>query len=216
MAGLRVLKHLKKKHFHLVSSLSSFSLSSSLFFSSSLFIFSFTFSLFSLLLFSLLSSLVLCFIFSLLFAFLSSLVFSCRLVLLCLLLSSPLLSLLCRLLFSLWPCLLSLSLSVSVSVSVWCCGRVVVLLCSIVSCVVVCVVWHRENPVCPLKTFPCVPAPRAHVETHARVVPVHKGYVLKCTHEGVFESTHRWSSPVLLTKKSSRRVLTWPQRGSPK
>ena len=38
----------------------------------------------------------------------------------------------------------------------------------------------------------------------------------ECTHGGVFESTHGWSSPVLFAKKSSRRVLTWPQRGSPK
>ena len=30
-------------------------------------------------------------------------------------------------------------------------------------------------PVCRFKTFPCVPAPRPHVVTHAGVVPVHTG-----------------------------------------
>ena len=44
----------------------------------------------------------------------------------------------------------------------------------------------------------------------------HKRGRFECTHGGVFESTQGWSSPVLLTKKSSRRVLTWSQRGSPK
>ena len=34
---------------------------------------------------------------------------------------------------------------------------------------------------CPSKTSPCIPAPRAHVETHVRVVPVHTGR---------FERTH--------------------------
>ena len=55
-------------------------------------------------------------------------------------------------------------------------------------CVVLCVVyvvvvvvsacgevWHAENPVCTFNTFPCVPAPRPHVGTHAGVVPAHTG-----------------------------------------
>ena len=115
--------------------------------------------------------------------FLSCLVFS-YLVLFCFLLSSLLLSLLCRLLFS-----LSLSLCASVSVSV--CLRV--LLWSsrcVVSCVVVCVcvvvvLWRcgvsiqkpsvsiQSVPVCTFKTLPCVPAPRAHVFQHARVLKAH-------------------------------------------
>ena len=159
LAGLRVLKHFSKKK-------SAFSPRFI-----SLFIFSFIFSLlFHLLssfslssslssLFSLLSSLVLSFLFHLLFAFLYCLVFSC-LVLFCLLLSSPLLSLLCRLLFSVPVFFLCLCLSLSP------CGVVVVLLCCVLSCVVVCVVWHRENPVCPLKTCPCVRSKRARVYRH--------------------------------------------------
>ena len=188
-ADLGVLKHISKKKFftsfhlslhflfHLLSSFSScslllsfFSLLLSFFFSSCLL--SFLLSIFSLLsslvlsfIFSLFSSLVLCFIFSLLCGFLSCLVlsyfifccilfFSCLvfscLVLFCLLLSSLLVSLLCRLPFSLSLSYFSVSLSISVSVSVFL--RVVLW-----SCVV------------------CVPAPRAHVETHVRVVPVHTG-----------------------------------------
>ena len=38
--------------------------------------------------------------------------------------------------------------------------------------------------VCGFKTSPCVPAPRAHVETHVRVVPV-QGDVLNAHTEGV-------------------------------
>ena len=42
-----------------------------------------------------------------------------------------------------------------------------------VAVVVVCmcgVVWHAE-----IKTSPCVPATRAHIETHARVLPAYTG-----------------------------------------
>ena len=70
---------------------------------------------------------------------------------------------------------LSLSLSLSVSVSVWCCGRVAVVCCGVLWCVVVCcgVLWcvmlcgTLKPPVCPLKTCPCAPAPRPHVSKHA-------------------------------------------------
>ena len=34
-------------------------------------------------------------------------------------------------------------------------------------------VWIQNVPVCTLKTSPCVPAPRAHVELHLRVVPAY-------------------------------------------
>ena len=48
----------------------------------------------------------------------------------------------------------------------------------------------KTSPVCRLKTLPCMPAPRAHVQTHVRVVPVHTetfstnntGCVLEWTH----------------------------------
>ena len=33
----------------------------------------------------------------------------------------------------------------------------------------------KTPPVCRFKTYPCMPPPRAHVETHVRVVPVHTG-----------------------------------------
>ena len=36
-----------------------------------------------------------------------------------------------------------------------------------------CVVWKGEEGVCTFKTSPCVLAPRAHVEKHVDVVPVH-------------------------------------------
>ena len=48
-------------------------------------------------------------------------------------------------------------------------------------CVLVCVwcvsvVWHAaKTSVCKFRTFPCVPAPRAHVLPHAGVVSVHTG-----------------------------------------
>ena len=57
--------------------------------------------------------------------------------------------------------------------------------------------WHAENPVCRLKnasvcafqTSPCMPAPRAHVVQHVRVVLVHTGTFLTYT-RGRFEWTH--------------------------
>ena len=156
LAGLRVLKHFLWNFFQLLTFRSLF-----------------TSFIFSTLLVHRVSSL-----FSLPFAFLSCLVsplasslaslswllFWC-LVLFCLLFSC----LLCCLLFSLCPCLLSLSLSP--------CGVAVLLLC--------CVVWHRENPVCPLKTCPCARSKRSRVywqhahtwgryeRTHGHVVNVH-------------------------------------------
>ena len=44
--------------------------------------------------------------------------------------------------------------------------------CGVSCCVVVwCAVWCVVCGVCPSTTSPCVPAPRAHVETHARDLP---------------------------------------------
>ena len=169
-----MLKHIfNKKHFffHLVSSLS-------------LFIFSFIFSLLlhrvSSLVFHLLSSCLLSSLLSifssllfhllfsrsslqlsLIFSLLSSLVFlsllshlllhSC-LVLSCLVFFCLLFSCLSSAVFSSLSVrvfFLCLSLCLCLCFSLSPCG--VVLLC----CVVVCVVWHRENPVYPLKTCPC-------------------------------------------------------------
>ena len=83
------------------------------------------------------------------------------------------------------------------------------------------VVWHAEKP-------PCVDSTR--LQMYIQNVPVYAGNTgtcfstctrvagytrgrFECTHGKRFESTHGGgSSPVLLTKKSPRRVLTWPHR----
>ena len=58
--------------------------------------------------------------------------------------------------------------------------RVSVSVCACFLCVSVsvqsccCFVVSTQNvPVCTFRTSPCVPAPRAHVETHARVLPAY-------------------------------------------
>ena len=84
--------------------------------------------------------------------------------------------------FSFSLCLLSL-LSPSQSFSVFFLSLGVVchvVLCCVLGCGVVCGVW-----LCPSKTSLCVPAPRAHVETHVRVVPVHTETCRMDTREGV-------------------------------
>ena len=123
-----------------------------------------------------------------------------HLVLSCLVLSSlssSLLSLSSFSVFFLCLCLRVLVVCVSLCVVVCVCVE----LCGVLLCVW-CVVWHAENPVCRLKTPPCV-----HSQ-HARGAGTHGRF--ECTHGSVCESTHGWSSPILLTKKSPRRVLTWP------
>ena len=58
-------------------------------------------------------------------------------------------------------------------------SAVVSVVCVVVAvAVVVVVVWcvrcgTLKNRVCRFKTSPCVPAPRAHDETHVRLLPVH-------------------------------------------
>ena len=47
----------------------------------------------------------------------------------------------------------------------------------------------KTHSVCTFKTYPCVPAPRAHVETRVRVVPVHTGTFLD-GHTGLFSVSH--------------------------
>ena len=47
----------------------------------------------------------------------------------------------------------------------------------------------KNASVCTFKTSPCMPAPRAHVSTHVRVVPVHTETFRTYT-RGRFESTH--------------------------
>ena len=77
-----------------------------------------------------------------------------------------------------------LPLSLSLSVSVWCCvlcRGVVCGLCGVCGVVVWCetlkktVCPLKHVPICTLKTSPCMPAQRAHVLKHVRVVPVHTG-----------------------------------------
>ena len=74
----------------------------------------------------------------------------------------------------------SLSLSPCVVV---CCA----LCCGV--CAVWCVVRHTWKKPCVDSTSPCVPAPRPHVVTHVRVVPVHTGTFWTYT-RGRFESAH--------------------------
>ena len=65
------------------------------------------------------------------------------------------------------------------------------MLCLVVPCGVWCVwcVSTQNVPVCPSKTSPCIPAPRAHVFQHVRVVPALSGKFCSYT-RGRFEWTH--------------------------
>ena len=69
--------------------------------------------------------------------------------------------------------------------------------------------YIQHFTVCTFKTSQCMSAPRAHVETHVRVVLVHTGTFLN-PHTGA-----RGSSSVLPTKNCPRKVITC-FRGSPK
>ena len=76
-------------------------------------------------------------------------------------------------------------------------------LCDVVAVVVVCVRcgvwwWHAENPVYRCKTPLCVQSKRLRVYGQHTHMLEHMR----------FEYTHEVSSPVPLTKKSPRRVLT--------
>ena len=102
------------------------------------------------------------------------------------------------------------------------CGCGVCEVCCVVCRCGVCGVWHAENPVCRLKTPPCVHSKRPRVcRQHAHML---FNMCACCWYtRGRFERTHGnvlnahtgGSSSVLLTKKSSRTVITCP-RGSPK
>ena len=94
--------------------------------------------------------------------------------------------------------------------------------CGVVCAVCCCVVWHAEKPPCvDSKRLSCVHSKR-HVNagntrtcfsTCARGAGTH-GDVLN-VHTGTLWTGHKGSSPILLTKKSPRRVITC-FRGSPK
>ena len=65
---------------------------------------------------------------------------------------------------------------------VLCCALCVLLVCNVLVLVLVCHADPLSPPpthpllsVCPFETSPCVPAPRARVETHVRVVPAYTG-----------------------------------------
>ena len=120
---------------------------------------------------------------------------------------------------------LSLSLSLCLSVSVWCC----VLWCCVV-CVwcVVCVVWCVAR-LGTQKKPPCVDSKRPRVYRHHAHMCYHMCAWCRYT-RGRFESPHGGfldghtegrgrgergeggHRQVLLTKKSPRRVLTWPHK----
>ena len=124
-------------------------------------------------------------------------------------------------------CLLSLlSLSLSPCVGgvcrcVWLSVCVVFVWCGVVWCGVVCGAW------CGTLKTPCVDTKRLHV--YIRNVPMYAGNTHTCfstcvrgagihgdvlnLHTEAFLNLHTgWSSPVLLTMNSPRRVLTRPQR----
>ena len=142
----------------------------------------------------------------------------------CLFLFHLLLHLIFRLLFSLSVFFLCLPCDV---VCVVACGCVVcvvwcVVLCGVVWCVcgvcgVCCAAWHAEKPPCVDSKRLCVDSKRPRVcWQHAHMLD---NMCACCQHtRGRFESTyggvlnlHTGSSPVLLTKKSPRTVLTGPR-----
>ena len=200
---MKVLKHFSQKktfffHFCLSSFSLSFSLSSSLFYclASSLLL-SLIFSLLSLV--SSLSSVLFSCVSSSLFSLHSCLV-SSSLVLSCFVFFCLLFSCLSSAVFSSLSCSVSLSLSLSVSVCL-CLSQFLshsVSLCLCLRVVVLwwcvwwwwwCVVWHRENPVCPLKTSPCVRSKRSRVYRHHAHMLKHM--CAWCRHtRGRFERTH--------------------------
>ena len=70
-----------------------------------------------------------------------------------------------------------------------------------------------EEGVCTFKTSPCVPAPRAHVEKHVDVVPVHTGTFWTYTRGGVSESTYGFFSVLCVSHtKHTPRPPTTPHR----
>ena len=121
-------------------------------------------------------------------------------------------------------CPLSLSLSVCLRVLLcvlcvlWCVWCVVVCVCCVLVCVELCVArlgTQKKTSVCRFKTFPCVPAPPAHVLPHAGVVPVHTGTFWNL-HTEVFLDGHTEEGPsVLLTEICTQDCHVF-QRGSPK
>ena len=52
----------------------------------------------------------------------------------------------------------------------------------------------QSVPVCTFQTSPCMPAPRAHVETHVRVVPVFTGTFLNVHTEAFWTDTRVFSA----------------------
>ena len=90
----------------------------------------------------------------------------------------------------------------TVSVSVWCLWWCLWLWSW---CVCACVVYTLKNSVCPLTTSACVPAPRAHVETHVRVVLVHTGTFW--TDTGGFSACHTHHTPnTTATQRDTERA----------
>ena len=87
--------------------------------------------------------------------------------------------------------------------------------CVVVWCGVVCAVWcgTLKTPCVDSTTPPCVDSKRPRVcRQHAHMLKNmcaccrHTRGRIESTHGGVFESTHKWSSPVQFTKKSRTHV----------
>ena len=98
--------------------------------------------------------------------------------------------------------------------AVWRCSVHICPCLSLSPCVVVSWCGTLKTTVCTFKTSPCVTAPRAHVETHERVMLV-QTETLRTYTRGRFECTHGGSSSVLLANSCPRGVITC-FRGSPK
>ena len=71
----------------------------------------------------------------------------------------------------------------------------------------------QHVPVCTLKTSSCMPATRAHVETHVRVVPAYTGTFRMYAWKR-FESTHGVIASSAYQEKPTYSSHL-PQRGSP-
>ena len=121
--------------------------------------------------------------------------------------SRRLFTLLFPLLSFLFLCLLSVSVSLAVCLCLSPCD-VALVLCLV--CVLGC--WERRGTVCTFKTPscldskrpPCVPASRAHVFQHVRVVPAHTEGVLNL-HTGVLQRATAMHSHITTTRNITRR-----------
>ena len=63
-----------------------------------------------------------------------------------------------------------------------------------------------NSSVCMFKTATCMPAPRAHVETHVRVLLVHSGTYWTCIQVGWMDTPHRHSTTTTQTTTATAKA----------